>query len=309
MPGTLVVPPPQELPGWWAGAPSAVVVDGEVWLAYRLRRPVGAGRGYANVVARSDDGVSFETVAVVHQGDLGAASLERPALVVTPQGRWRLYVSCATPGSDHWRVDLLEASSPVDLPRARARTVLPGSPRRAAKDPVVLRQADRWHLWASIHPLEDPAATDRMWTEHATSTDGVFWTWHGPALSGSSGRWDARGARVTAVLLGAGPPLATYDGRVDAGQNWEERTGIAVGATGLGAFRAVGTRPAASSPHGAGGLRYLSVIPLPDGQIRCYFEITRADGAHELRTALLAWQAGDVDRGLAGPGALGARGR
>ncbi len=30
--------------------------DGTFWLAYRLRRPVGVGRGYANVVARSDDG-------------------------------------------------------------------------------------------------------------------------------------------------------------------------------------------------------------------------------------------------------------
>ena len=50
----LVVPPPDSRPGSWAGAPSAMVHDGKVWLAYRLRRPVGEGRGYANVVAVSD---------------------------------------------------------------------------------------------------------------------------------------------------------------------------------------------------------------------------------------------------------------
>ncbi|WP_289032471.1 hypothetical protein, partial [uncultured Arsenicicoccus sp.] len=31
----------------------------------------------------------------------GAASLERPALVRLDDG-WRLYFSCATPGSKHW---------------------------------------------------------------------------------------------------------------------------------------------------------------------------------------------------------------
>ncbi len=55
-PGTLVVGPPDERPGSWAGAPCALTVDGTVWLAYRLRRPVEDGRGYANVIARSADG-------------------------------------------------------------------------------------------------------------------------------------------------------------------------------------------------------------------------------------------------------------
>ena len=36
-------------------------------------------------------------------------SLERPALVALPGGGWRLYVSCATPGTKHWRVDALDA--------------------------------------------------------------------------------------------------------------------------------------------------------------------------------------------------------
>jgi hypothetical protein len=56
---TVVVPSPGDGPGYWAGGPSAVRDDnGTIWLAYRLRRPLGAGRGYANVVARSQDGIT-----------------------------------------------------------------------------------------------------------------------------------------------------------------------------------------------------------------------------------------------------------
>ncbi len=48
-----VVEAPGAGPGYWAGGPSATLAaDGTFWLAYRLRRPVGVGRGYANVVAR-----------------------------------------------------------------------------------------------------------------------------------------------------------------------------------------------------------------------------------------------------------------
>ena len=82
----VVVDPPGTGPGYWAGAPSAVAVDGVTHLAYRLRRPLGAGRGYAVVVARSDDGVAFETVAVLEKEALGAESVERPAIVPLADG-------------------------------------------------------------------------------------------------------------------------------------------------------------------------------------------------------------------------------
>jgi len=109
--GELVVALPGDGPGHWAGGPSALWSDGSFWLAYRLRRPVDRGRGFANVVARSSDGVRFETVATVTSEQFGSASLERPALVRTDDGGWRLYVSCSTRGSKHWWVEALDARS------------------------------------------------------------------------------------------------------------------------------------------------------------------------------------------------------
>ena len=40
-------------PGYWSGAPCAVAGDDEIFLAYRLRNPIGQGRGYAVAVASS----------------------------------------------------------------------------------------------------------------------------------------------------------------------------------------------------------------------------------------------------------------
>ena len=283
----VVVVPEDPRPGAWAGGPSALLDGDTWWLAYRLRRPVGEGRGYANVLARSADGVHFTPVLQRTRDEFGAESLERPALVRTADGRWRMYVSCATPGTKHWRVDLLEAGTPEGLATAVPRTVLPGDEGAAVKDPVVRHDGRQWHLWASVHPLDDPAATDRMTTEHATSPDGVSWTWQGTALAGRPGSWDARGVRFATVVLDGDRSWALYDGRATEAENWEERTGLAV-RSGGGRFTAEPDGPLLQSPHAPGGLRYADVVALPDGSTRWFYEATRDDGAHELRTVRLA---------------------
>ena len=283
---TVLAPVPAER-GAWVGAPSAVVHEGTIHLAYRLRRPVGQGRGFANVVATWSALRGLQTEAVLDRDRYAAESLERPCLLRTDDGRWRLYLSCATPDSKHWRVDVLEAPTIPALAQADPVTVLPGDRHTAVKDPVIVQADGGWHLWASCHPLDDPAATDRMTTEYATSPDGLDWTWRGTALAGSPGTWDARGVRFSAVVEVSDGFLAFYDGRATALENWAERTGAATAPSLTGPWRPL-PGPVFASPHDTGGLRYLSLVADAAGGLRFFYESARADGSHELRTALIA---------------------
>jgi hypothetical protein len=281
----LVVAAPGTGPGWWAGGPSAALDGDTWWLAYRLRRPLHHGRGHANVVARSVDGVSFETVCTLEREPFQADSLERPALVRRPDGGWRIYVSCATPGTKHWRVDAIDADSPDGFTADRRVTSMPGDALTAVKDPVVHPPsgAGPWLAWVCCHPLDEVGAEDRMTTRLATSDDGLTWQLGAVVLAGRSGEWDQRGARITAV--GTDPAWALYDGRASAEENFEERCGWAEATGPDGAFQAAGGP--IGSPHGGHGLRYADAVPLPDGGYRLFFEANTEDGAHELRTQVV----------------------
>ena len=286
---TTVIAAPGAGEGYWAGGPSAVACDGEVWLAYRLRRPVTLGRGYANVIARSTDGVSFETVATVTSAQFECASLERPALVRTPEGGWRLYVSCSTAGSKHWWVEALDAETPHDLPTGERTVVLPGDAVEGWKDVVVKPGPDGWQMWACRHPLDDgDDQADRMSTWYATSDDGLKWTMVAEALRPLPERWDARGTRIADVLQDGSHWWALYDGRRSAEENWRERSGLAIG-DGPDAFAAL----AGPVPPGPGRTaRYASVISYGNGW-RVYFEGTADDGSHDLRTVYVPRPSGE----------------
>ena len=269
-PSQVAVAPPAEGAQRWAGAPAARLHEGGVLLAYRAR-----GHGDRVVLARSSDGTTFETMTEVSSQELGVAMVERAALVPVPGG-WRLYVSCAEPGSPSWWIGLLEAVRLEDLPTADLRRLELGRPGEAVKDPIVRQSAQGWRTWFCVHPLDVAGAEDRMSTAFATSDDGVVWRRRATVLEGRPGRWDARGARVTSVLTDG---RVCYDGRATADENWFERTGVAVPVGRGPALRALDEPPLAD-------VRYLDVLPLPGGGHRLYYEARRLDGAHELRTEL-----------------------
>ncbi len=273
----VVVPAPAPGPGNWVGASSAAIDDdGSFVIAYRVR--TADQRGSQLVLARSGDGVGLSSVGQLDKLQFGAESLERPAIVRTETGRWRLYVSCATPGSKHWRIDAVEADDPAGLQDAEIQTVFPGDELTGVKDPVIQRTASQWRAWICCHPLELPGEEDRMHTRYATSDDGLAWTWGAISLAGREGAWDSRGARITGVLADG---RASYDGRATKEENFSERTGLARPAAQPGTWAAIGDGPVSNA-------RYLDVVPLPGGGYRIYYEAPLPDGSHELRTELVS---------------------
>lgn len=224
------------------------------------------------MVARWDGGEDLHVLAALEKERFGAESLERPALVRL-DGGWRIYMSCATPGTRHWRIEALEAADPADLAQAPSRIVFPGSATLGVKDPVIRRAGGRWHAWICCHPLEEPGEEDRMTTAYATSGDGLAWEWHGTVLSGRAGAWDERGARVTALLPGE---RFTYDGRATREENFSERTGIAAPLGDGGTLQALAGEPVADA-------RYLDIAA---GFV--FYEHPHRDGSHDLRVQRLA---------------------
>ena len=258
--------------GNWIGAASALVHDDYIYLAYRDRHPVEQGRGNRAYVARSpiDNGVHFDTLCAIDKADMDAESLERPALDVTPAGDWDLYLSCATFNSKHWRIERLRARHPEDFSPRTRETVFPGSAAFGIKDPVLLRDHEL-HIWATLHPLtEGDENADRMISVVADSCKTV--------MAPDPGTWYSRGTRITAVV----GEYAYFDGRASAAENFEERTGI----TRWDGSRYVPEAGPVSSPFGGGALRYVSVITLPDGAQRLYYESATQYSSHELRTEL-----------------------
>jgi hypothetical protein len=130
----VAVPAPGDGPGFWAGAPCGVLdTDGSFVVGYRVRN--GHDGIDQTVIARSPDGEAFTTVTTLDQSRFGAQWMERPAIVRTEQGRWRLYVCCGTPQTKRWWIEVLEADDPAGFETAEARPAFPGDERTGVKDP------------------------------------------------------------------------------------------------------------------------------------------------------------------------------
>jgi hypothetical protein len=142
----VAVPAPAEGPGYWAGASSATLEeDGTFVIGYRLRH--GHDGAAETVIARSEDGERFTTVATLEHSEFGAKSMERPSLVRTETGSWRLYVCCADPGSPHWWIEAIDADQPEGFAAEGARTIFAGDHLTGIKDSLVQRTGQGWQAW------------------------------------------------------------------------------------------------------------------------------------------------------------------
>jgi hypothetical protein len=300
--GTVVIQPQGEGEGWWVGAPS-VWWDGSAYhLAFRTRRPQPE-RGGLFQIARSEDGERFEVIAAIRKEDLGSSSIERGALLQTDDGAWRLYLSYVDPEDGRWRIDLMETDRPEAFDPATRVPILTAADIGAEgiKDPWICRVGETWHMIVSFAPTPagdvSPDAmhgardiyntgTSKSLTGLATSEDGLAWTWQGPILEPSEDGWDCYAARINTVYRRDGVFVGLYDGSGDVSENYEERCGLAV-STDLRTWTRLSINgPAAGPDGGPGSVRYAEAVQAA-GWTRFYYEYTRGDGSHELRTVVV----------------------
>ena len=109
--GKTVLAPEGKGYGYWVGGYSVVFdpAGKKFYLYYRVRSPLGKGRGVKCRIAESKDGVKFTDIWEATKEELDAESIEVASPIKDPAtGRCRLYISYQM-HHGHWRVDLIEA--------------------------------------------------------------------------------------------------------------------------------------------------------------------------------------------------------
>jgi len=300
--GVIIREPPASGKGYWVGAPGVMLdpADDTFYLVYRVRRPRGVppDRGAEIHLARSGDGIEFETIWTGAKDRLETTSIERCALRRLAPDRWALYVSYVDPADGRWRTDLVEAARPDQFDLRAAKKVLTAEDIGAegVKDPMVFRVAGLYHMVLSyatatatkvaseLHATHDAYNTGliRSATGLATSSDGLHWQWEGEIFGPPGDGWDAYCARIGTLWREAGVWLALYDGSASVEENYEERAGLAISFDLRTFHRVTRSGPLMTTPRGTGALRYFDVLALPD-ETFFYYEIARPDGSHDLR--------------------------
>ncbi len=300
--GIVVRDPPGQGAGYWAGAPGAWYDrrDGQFYLVYRLRRPRGVepDRGAEVHLARSSDGIEFDVLWVGRKEELGSPSIERCALIRDDNGRWLLYVSYVDPADGRWRIDLVEADSVDRLKLSESKPVLTAADTatEGVKDPFVFRLgrlyfmivsyavADAYATPEQLHASADAYNTGliKSCTGLATSEQGRSWQWEGALMTPEGRGWDGYCTRIGTLWYQPPLWLALYDGSADLSENYEERCGLALSMDLRHFCRVSRSGPIMSSKFASGSARYFDVIRLPNATY-FYYELARADGAHELR--------------------------
>jgi hypothetical protein len=301
--GKTVVRPTGNGVGFWAGAPTIMFDDKDntFYLYYRVRQPRGYGddeRGFEVRIAASRDGEHFEDVWKLHKKELNSSSIERSSLVKISDHLYRLYISYVDPEDNRWRIDVVEAETPVSFDVTKRRKVLTASDREGVeglKDPYVIQVGYQYYMYFVYAKGIEGAARDVMHhtgdvhntglavapTGLAISDDGIQFRWVDTVLPVGMGGWDKYQSRLTTIIPFGNSYTVLWDGSLGVEQNYEEK--MALGVTyDLVTFAKVSfDGPALETAQGK-AIRYVDAL-VHDGYIWYYYEYTRDDGAHELR--------------------------
>jgi len=313
--GETILSPEKEGQGYWVGAPSVTydTTRNSFLLCYRRRRPREhvPDRGYITVVAESPDGKNFETLWSMTKDQLDTTSLEKCCMLRCEDGVYRYYFSYVDPVDQRWRIDLVECETPGEIDIAARREIFTAATAGAAqeapvegvKDPMVYHIDGTYYMFISyaegaprdaesggqMHATSDVFNTGLLYSTSAlaTSTDGRNFQWLGNCLPvGAESSWDCYAARLGSVVRGRNAWYGYYDGSASHLDNYEEKTGFAASEDLRSWTKLTPSAPAITVPHASGSVRYACALERDD-TLFVYYEMTLADGSHDLRLVKL----------------------
>ena len=301
--GDTVIEPPGEGFGWWAGGCSALydAASARFYLYYRLRKPREFGRGVECRIAASEDGRQFEDIWSATKQDIDTQSMEKACLFKVAEDLWRLYLSFVD-GDGRWCIEMTEAQQPDRFDVARRLPILDADDCGAegVKDPVIYNIGGLLHMIVSYAPKPASVEAGAQQQMHATgdvyntgivkshsglatSGNGIEWTWQGDILSPPDRGWDQYCTRLNSVLYRPPVYVGFYDGSAGVEENYEEKAGICVSHDLRHWQRVTLDGPFVLSPHATRTIRYIEVVAR-ETHLHYFYEWTRPDGSHELRT-------------------------
>lgn len=296
--GTVVREPAGTGYGFWAGGHKVSYDHTTGWyvLFYRLRAPLELGRGGVCRVAVGHDGIHFDDVWEATKEQLVAHSIEAGHCVRHDDREWRLYISYEYAGpAPHWRVDVLRGPSPSELEIQSRRTVLLPFDYglRSLKDPWVIRtDSGGYRVYVcgdAPGRAERDGDTVRARAMDASlvaeSDDGlVFPSVRYVYVAPADDSWHGRRGRVNGLFRWGDGWAGAFDGGRTHYDNFEEQCGLVTSADGLTIDRVETESPWVMSPNASGCVRYAWGLRVGQ-RLHWYYEFTRPDGAHDLRTA------------------------
>jgi len=290
----VVLEPDENIPEWWAGAPSVVrAPDGVFYLAARMRegRSPRGRRGYeVRILKSTDGGRRFEPVHRITREAASVPGFERPALALDPHtGRFKLYGCAGLP--DGWVIlKWDDADNPAKFDAGTARPVLVAQKPEEGfagvagfKDPVVFWDGDRWRMFVIGYDY-----VERI--HHFQSRDGEDWrpAAEGPVMENAG--WHNFYTRPASVV-----PLAVGYLFIYEGSNMCWRDPVYNIATGLAyspdLVRFIDLTPEApllrsTTPGAYHTWRYSHWLQAGN-RLQVYFEAARPNNTNEIRVGVL----------------------